>query len=117
MAIKDLLDDLQNRLSIAQAGLKGALTSLKKTQSQTKKLIAGTRTPKKMASPVIDRKPKTKRKTRVDARGEMTKPKAKPKPKRRVRNPTDLVIRARAAVPRKPSKQKPARKSKSKYWP
>jgi hypothetical protein len=112
MAIKDLLDDLQNRLSIAQAGLKGALTSLKKTQSQTKKLIAGTRTPKKMASPVIDRKPKIKRKARVEARGEMTKPKAKRKQKQRVRNPSNLVIKARATVPRKPSLQQPARKSK-----
>jgi hypothetical protein len=100
VAIKNLLDDFQNALSIAQAGIKGTLKSLKKTQSQAKKPTARKRTPKKK---VHD--------------GVMKKPKAKRKQKRRVRNPSDLVIKARAAVPRKPSKQKSARKSKSKYWP
>jgi hypothetical protein len=90
MAIKNLLDDLQNALSIAQAGIKGTLQSLNKTQSIAKKLTARKRTPKKVASSVIDRKPKAKRKTRAEARG--------------------LV--ASAVVPRKSSKQKPARKSK-----
>lgn len=94
MAIKNLLDDFQNALSIAQAGIKGTLKSLKKTQSQAKKLTARKRTPKKK---VHD--------------GGMTKPKAKRKQKQRVRNPSNLVIKARAAVPRKPSKQKPAKTS------
>jgi hypothetical protein len=100
MAIKNLLDDFQNALSIAQAGIKGTMKSLKQAQSQAKKRTVRKRTPKKK---VHD--------------GGMKKPKAKRKQKRRVRNPSDLVIKARAAVPRKPNKQKPARKSKSKYWP
>lgn len=94
MAIKNLLDDFQNALSIAQAGIKATVKSLKKTQSQAKKLTARKRTPKKK---VHD--------------GGMTKPQAKRKQKRPARNPADLVIRARAVVPRKPSKHKPARKS------
>lgn len=94
MAIKNLLDDFQNALSIAQAGIKGTLKSLKKTQFQAKKLTVRKRTPKEK---VYD--------------GGMTKPKAKRKQKQRVRNPSNLVIRARAAVPRKPSKQKPTKKS------
>jgi hypothetical protein len=117
MALKNLLGDLQNALSIAQAGIQGTLKSLKQAQSQAKKLTAGIRTSKKMASPGIDRKPKTKRKTMAEARSGMTKPQAKRTQKRRVRNPSKLVIESRAVVPRKPSKQKPARKSKSKYWP
>ena len=117
MAIKNLLGDLQNALSIAQAGIKGTLKSLNQAQSQAKKLTAGIRTSKKMVSPGIDRKPKTKRKTMAQSRSGMTKPKAKRTQKRRVRNPSNLVIKARAAVPRKPSKQMPAGKSKSKYWP
>ena len=40
MAIKNLLDDFRNALSIAQAGIKGTLKSLKKTQSQAKKPTA-----------------------------------------------------------------------------
>jgi hypothetical protein len=94
MAKTTLLVDFQNALSIAKAGIKGTLRSLKKTQYQAKKLTARKRTPKK----------------KVHAGG-MTKPKAKRKPKQRVRNPSNLVIKARAAVPRKPSKQKPAKTS------
>ena len=90
MAVKKILDDFQNALSIAQAGIKGTLKSLIEAQSQAKKLTARIRTPKKVASSVINRKPKAKRKTRAEARG--------------------LV--ASAVVPRKSSKQKPARKSK-----
>jgi len=99
MAIKNLLGDLQNALSIAQAGIKGTMKSLKQAQSKAKKRTVRKRTPRKKAPA-----------------GGKTKPKAKRKQKRRARNPSDLVIKARAAVPRKPSKQKPARKSKSKYW-
>jgi hypothetical protein len=39
MANKKLLDDFQNALSIAQAGIKGALKSLKKSSSKAKKLV------------------------------------------------------------------------------
>jgi hypothetical protein len=92
MAIKNLFDDLRNALSIAQAGIKGTLKSLKKAQSDAKKLTAGIRTSKKMASPGIARKPKAKRKTMAEGR--------------------DPRSRARAVVPRKPRKQKSARKSK-----
>jgi CRISPR/Cas system endoribonuclease Cas6 (RAMP superfamily) len=42
----------------------------------------------------------------------MPDPTAKRKKKRRVRNPSKLVIVSRAIVPRKPGKQRPARKSK-----
>jgi hypothetical protein len=94
MAIKNLLDDFQNALSIAKAGIKGTLKSLKKTQSPAKNLTARKRTPKK----------------NVHAGG-ITKPTAKRTQKRPARTPTNLVIRARAVVPRKPSKQKPAKKS------
>jgi hypothetical protein len=100
MAIKNLLDDFQNALSIAQAGIKGTMKSLKQAQSQAKKRTVRKRTPKK----------------KVPAGGR-TKPTVKRKQKQRVRNPSNLVIKARAAVSRKPSKQTPARKSKSKYWP
>lgn len=100
MTIKNLLDDFQNAVSIAQAGIKATVKSLKKAQSKAKKLSVRKGTLKK----------------KVPAGGR-TKPQAKPKQKRRVRNPSKLVIKARAAVLRKPSKQRPARKSKSKYWP
>jgi hypothetical protein len=69
MATKNLLDDFKNALSIARAGIKGTLKSLKKTQSKAKKRTTRKRTPKKVASPVIDRKPKAKGKTVVEARG------------------------------------------------
>jgi hypothetical protein len=69
MAKKNVLDGFQNALSIAQAGIKGTLKSLIKSQSKAKKLTARKRTPKKMASPVIDRKPKAKGKTMAKARG------------------------------------------------
>ena len=92
MAIKNLLDEVKNALSIAQAGIKGTLKSLKNAQSNAKKRIVSKHTPKEKAPT-----------------GGRTKPTAK-----RKRNPSNLVIKARAAVPRKPSKQKPAEKSKSK---
>jgi hypothetical protein len=95
MAIKNLLGDFKNALSIAQAGIQGTLKSLKQSQSQAKKRTARKRTPKKK---VPD--------------GGMTKPQAKRKQKRRVRKPTKLVIESRAVVSRKPNKQTLARKSK-----
>ena len=85
MAIKNLFNDLRNALSIAQAGIKGTLKSLNKAQSEAKKLSAGIRTSKKMVSPGIARKPKAKRKSMAEGS---------------------------AVVPRKPRKQKSARKSK-----
>jgi hypothetical protein len=88
MAMKNLLDNFQNALSIAQAGIKGTMESLKNAQSIAKKRTVRKRNPNK----------------KVPAGGR-TKPTAK-----RKRNPSTLVIKARAAVPRKPSKQKPARK-------
>ena len=93
--MKNLLDDFKNAVSIAQAGIKATVKSLKNAQSKAKKRTVRKRTPKK----------------KVPAGGR-TKPTAK-----RKRNPSNLVIKARAAVPRKPSKQNPARKSKSRYWP
>ena len=96
---ENLLGDLQNALSIAQAGIKGTMKSLKHAQSQAKKRTVRKRTSEE----------------KVPAGGR-TKPTVKRKQKQRVRI-LNLVIKARAAVPRKPSKQKPAKKSKSKYWP
>ena len=87
--MKNLLDNFQNALSIAQAGIKGTMDSLKNAQSKAKKRTVRKRTPKK----------------KVPAGGR-TKPTAK-----RTRNPSKLVIKARAAVPRNPSKPKPAKKS------
>lgn len=95
MAIKNLLDEVKNALSVAQAGMQGTLKSLKKARSKAKKRTANKSTSKKKAHNSATEKPKTKRK----------------------QNPSNLVIKARAAVPRKPSKQKSAKKSKSKYWP
>jgi len=97
MAVKNLLEDVKNALSIAQAGIKGTLKSLKKAQSKAKARTARKPTPKKVASSGIARKPKAKGKTLAKAR--------------------DPRSAARAVEPRKPSKQNPARKSKSKYWP
>ena len=94
MAIKNLLDDFQNALSIAQAGIKGTLKSLKKTQSQAKKPTARKRTPKKKVND-----------------GNKMKPKDQPKQKLPSRNPDKPVIVSRAVVLRKPRKQTPARKS------
>lgn len=94
MAVKNLLDDFNNALSIARAGIKGTLKSLKKTQSKAKKLTAKKRNPRK----------------KVNAVG-TAKQKDKPQQKLSGRNPTKLVIRSRAVVPRKPIKQKPAKKS------
>ncbi len=68
MAIKNLIGGLQNALSIAQAGIKGTLNSLKKTQSQAKKLTARKRTSKKVAPSVTKRKLKAKGKTTAKAR-------------------------------------------------
>ena len=93
--MKNLLDNFKDVLSIAQAGIKGTMESLKNAQSKAKKRTVSKRTPKK----------------KVPA-GRTTTPTA-----RRKRNPSKLVMKARAAVPRKPSMQKPAKKSKSKYWP
>ena len=98
--MKNLLDNLQNALSIAQAGIKGTMKSLKNAQSKATKRTVRKRTPKK----------------KIPAGGR-TKPTVQRKQKRRVRNPSKLVIVSSDVVPRKPSKQKPAGKSKSKYWP
>jgi hypothetical protein len=95
MAMKNLLDNFKDVLSIAQAGIKGTMESLKNAPSKAKKRSVSKRTPKK----------------KIPADGR-TQPTAK-----RKRTPSNLVIKARAAVPRKPSEQKPARNSKSKYWP
>ena len=95
MGIKNLLDDVHNAVSIAQAGIKGTLESLKKTPSKPKKQTVRIRIPKK--------------KVRDES---IMKPPAKPKQKRRVRNPFKLVMVSRAVVTRKPNKQKPVRKSK-----
>jgi hypothetical protein len=87
MDIKNLLDDLSKAISIAQAGIKGTLESLKKTSSKTKKRTV--------------RIPASKKTVRDQS---TTKPPAKPNQKKRVRNPSKLVIESRAVVARKPSK-------------
>jgi hypothetical protein len=69
MVKNNLLAEFQNALSIAQAGIKGTVKSLIKSQSKTKKQTARKRTPKKMASAGIHRKPKAKGKTMAKARG------------------------------------------------
>ena len=68
MALKNLIGDLQDALSIAQAGIKGTLKSLKKTQSKVKKPTARKRTSKKVAPSVAKRKLKAKGKTTAKAR-------------------------------------------------
>lgn len=97
MDIKNLFDDVTKAVSIAQAGIKGTLESLKKTSSKSKKRTV--------------RIPTSKKKVRDQS---TTKPPAKPNQKKRVRDPSKLVIESRAVVPRKPSKQRSARKSQSK---
>jgi hypothetical protein len=97
MAVKNLLKDVKNALSIAQAGIKGTLKSLKKAQSKGKTRTTRKPTPKKVASSGVARKPKAKGKTLAKKR--------------------DPHSAAPAVEPHKPSKQNPARKSKSKYWP
>jgi hypothetical protein len=97
MAMKNLLEDVKSALSIAQAGIKGTLKSLKKAQSKAKTRTARKPTPKKVASSSVARKPKAKGKTLAKAR-----------------DPRSV---APAVEPRKLSKQSPATKSKSKYWP
>jgi hypothetical protein len=97
MAVKNLLKDVKNALSIAQAGIKGTLKSLKKAQSKAKTRTARKPTPKKVASSGVARKPKAKGKTRAKKR--------------------DPRSAAPTVEPHQPSKQNPARKSKSKYWP
>jgi len=77
MALKNLIGDLQDALSIAQAGIKGTLKSLKKTRSQAKKSTARKRTSKKVAPSVTKRKPKAKGKTTVKARASRNSKKAK----------------------------------------
>ncbi|MDN5940674.1 MAG: hypothetical protein L0H94_02235 [Nitrospira sp.] len=68
MAIKNLIGDLQNALSIAQAGIKGTLKSLKSPRPKAKKPTARKRTSKQVALSVTDRKLKTKGKTTAKAR-------------------------------------------------
>jgi len=97
MAVKNLLNDVRNALSIAQAGIKGTLKSLKKAQSKGKIRTTRKSTPKKVASSGVARKPKAKGKT----------PAKKHDPR----------SAAPAVKLHKPSKQNSARKSKSKYWP
>jgi hypothetical protein len=96
MAIKNLLDEVKTALSIAQAGMQGTLKSLKKARSKAKKRTASKSTSKK--------------KTQNSAT-------TKPKKTKRERNPSKLVIVSHDVAPRKSGKQKPAKKSKSKYWP
>ncbi len=97
MAVKNLLKDVKKALSIAQAGIKGTLKSLKKAQSKGKTRTVRKPTPKKVASSSVARKPKAKGNTLA-----------------KVRAPRSA---APAVEPRKPSNQDPVRKSKSKYWP
>jgi len=96
MRIKSLIDDVQKAVSIAQAGIKGTLESLKKTPVKAKKRTVKIRTPKKKVP---------------DSR--KIKPAPTSEQKRRVRNPSKLVIESRAVIPRKPSKHRSAKKPKS----
>jgi hypothetical protein len=68
MAVKNLLEDVKSALSIAQAGIKGTLKSLKKAQSKTKKRTTKKPTPKKVTSSRVTRKPKAKGKTLAKVR-------------------------------------------------
>jgi hypothetical protein len=97
MAVKELLKDVKNAVLIAQAGIKGTLKSLKKVQSKGKTRTTRKATPKKVATFRVARKPKAKGKTLAKKR--------------------DPRSAAPTVESRKPSKQNPARKSKSKYWP
>lgn len=73
MAIKKILDDFQNALSIAQAGIRGTLSSLRKVRAKAKKRTTRKRTPK-------------------------TKPKAQPNKKSPRKNPTDPMLLARSVA-------------------
>ena len=97
MAVKNLLKDIKIALSIAQAGIKGTLKSLEEAQLKGKTRITRKPTRKKVASSGVARKPKAKGRTLAKKR--------------------DPGSAAPAVEPHKPSKQNPARKSKSKYWP
>ena len=77
MAIKNLIGDLQDALSIAQAGIKGTLKSLKNPQSKAKKPTARKRTSKKVVPSVTKRKPKAKGKKTAKARALRRPKKAK----------------------------------------
>jgi hypothetical protein len=57
MGIKNLLDDVHKAVSIAQAGIKGTLESLKKSPSKAKKRTVTTRTQKKNSLLVAGRNP------------------------------------------------------------
>ncbi|MEO5957144.1 MAG: hypothetical protein ABIR36_15850 [Nitrospiraceae bacterium] len=96
MAVKKIIDDLQNALSIAQAGIRGTLKSLMKAQSKAKKLTSGKRT---------------------------NKPKEKPKKRLSAKHPTNPTHLARSVVkaairepltPKKLRKKKPASKTSKK---
>jgi hypothetical protein len=76
MALKKILDDFQNALSIAQAGIKGTLNSLRKAQGKAKKRPTRKRIPK-------------------------TKPKARHKKKLPSKSPTDPMQLSRSVVPKK----------------
>jgi hypothetical protein len=103
MAVKKILDDLQNALSIAQAGIKGTLKSLIEAQSKAKKLTTRIRAPKK--------------KVQI---GGVPKPKGKPKKKLLGKNPTDPNLLARSVIEaaigepltiKKPGKKKTVRQN------
>src|SRR5262245_11457507 len=97
MAALKILGDIQDALSIAQAGIKGTLESLKKVQSKGKTRTTRKATPKKVATSRVARKPKAKGKTLAKKR--------------------DPRSAAPTVEPQKPNKQNPATRSKSKYWP
>ena len=73
MAVKKILDDFQNALSIAKAGIKGTLESLRKGRVKPKKRTTRKRT-------------------------HNTKPKARLKKKLPPKNPTDPIVLARSVV-------------------
>ena len=100
MAVKKILDDLQNALLIAHAGIKGTLKSLIKAQSKAKKLTARIRVPKKKVQS-----------------GGMPKPKGKPKKKLLGKNPTDPNILARSVVEAAIGEPLLPKKKKSKQSP
>jgi len=97
MAVKNLLKDVKDALSIAQAGIKGTLKSLEKAQSKAKTRTTRKPTLKKVTSSGVARKPKAKGKTLA-----------------KKRDPRSV---APTVKPHKPSKQNLSSKSKSKYWP
>ena len=96
MAIKNLLDDFQNAVLIAQAGIKATVKSMKNAQSKAKKLTARNRT---------------------------NKPTGKPKKRLSAKNPADPKHLVRSVVkaasgepltPKKRRKKKPASKPSKK---